>query len=232
MLGCRRRALAAALTASALAGCVGSNDDGAEESNPDATLSAPETLELQPIEPTVPASLPGEDDSTIGEVLADDTVTADELAGAYERYIDCLVVGGGAGRYAYDVELRTGLAVQWETGDEGAGDLDRDVLDASCSRQYLGDLTRRFDLANPPPDDLADRQRASIAACIEPVSAAAAANLPAEIAIGTAGEASSVGELQLDPAALDPVTLGGDEADVAAVSSCIASLGAEWQAFG
>jgi hypothetical protein len=215
-----------------VAGCVGSTDDGAEESSPDATLSAPETLELQPIDATVPASLPGEDDSTVDEVLADDAVTADELAAAYERYIDCLAAGGGAGRYAYDVELRTGLAVEWATGADGDGDLDRDVLGASCSRQYLGGLTRRFDLANPPPDDLADRQRASIASCIEPVSPEAAANLPAEIAIGTAGEASSVGELQLDPAALDPATLGADEADVAAVSSCIASVGAEWQAFG
>jgi hypothetical protein len=231
------RLAAAALVVSVLAGCIGGDDDGAEEvDSPDATLSAPETLPLQPIDATIPAAtLPGEDGGTVDDVVADDTVTVEELTASYERYIECLAEGGGSGRYAHDIELRTGLVVEWNVDDVDGGDagaVDRDVLGASCSRRYLGDLTRRFELANPPADDLADRQRASIAKCIQAVSPEAAANLPAEISVGTAGDASSLSELQLDPAALDPASLGADADDTAAVSGCIAAVGAEWRPFG
>ena len=232
VLVCRRRALAVALAASALAGCIGGDDAGEDDERAaDATLSAPDTFRPQPIEATIPSdTLPGEDTSAVDEALADDTVTAEELTASFERYIECLTDGGGAGRYAYDIELRTGLVVDWTDGD--TVDVDRDLLNASCSRRYLGDLTRRFERANPPAAGLAGRQRASIAACVEAVSPAAAANLPAEISVGTAGEAASLGELQLDPSSLDPETLGADADDLAAVSACIASIGAEWQSFG
>jgi hypothetical protein len=223
------------VVAAALVGCIGgAGDDAAEDADPDATLSAPETLPPLPIEVTVPAeTLPGEDGSAVAEVLADDAVAPDELAAVYVGYVECLADGGATGRYAYDIELRTGLVVDW-TAEEGGStsDVDRDVLSASCSRRFLGDLTRRFEQANPPADDLAARQRASLSACIERVSPQAAANLPAQIAVGTAGEAASLTELQLDPAALDPATLGADPEDTAAVSACIASMGAEWRPFG
>ena len=233
-----RSTSAAALTGLVLAttlltACFSGSDDGAgEEDRSDATLSIPATLALQPVDVTVPAeTLPGEDDSSIAEVLADGTVTADELAGAYEAYVACLVEGGGAGRYAYEIVLQSGLVVEWAE-DDGSSDVDRNVLSASCSRRQLGDLTRRFDRANPPGDDLDSRRSDSIAACIEPVSPQAAANLPAEVTIGTTGETTTIGELQLDPAALDPETLGASPENTAAVSACIASLGAEWHPFG
>ncbi len=167
----------------------------------------------------------------VAEALADDIVTADELAAAYEAHVTCLVDGGGTGRYAYDIELRTGLTVEWAE-DDGSADVDRNVLSASCSRRHLGDLTNRFDRVNPPADDLDGRRSASIAACIEPISPTAAANLPAEVTIGTTGETTTIGELQLDPAALDPESLGSSPEDTAAVGACIASIGAEWQPFG
>ncbi len=224
----------AALVVSVLAGCVGDDDDGAEDvDRPMPRCPAPETLAPVPVDATIPGgTLAGEADSSIDEVLADDTVTAEELDEAYRRYVECLADGGGVGRYAYDIDLRTGLVIDWIVDEDDPAAIDRDVLSASCSRRHLGDLTRRFEQQNPAPDDLAARQRASIVTCVEAVSPEAAANLPAAISVGTAGEASSLGELQLDPAALDPESLGADADDIAAVSACIAAVGAEWHAFG
>jgi hypothetical protein len=236
MVGKARRVLAARLAAAAMAtvlvaGACSGDDTGLDEEGPDATLSAPETPPPPQLEATIPGgTLPGEDGSTfVEDALADGTVTAEELTAAYDGFLACLADGGGVGRYAYDVELRTGLALDWSVEDDG---VDRALLDTSCSRRYLGGLARRFEADNPPPDDLAGRQRANLAACIERVSPTAAANLPAQIAVGTAGEASSLGELQLDPSSLDPESLGADADDIAAVADCIASLGAEWRAFG
>jgi hypothetical protein len=173
-----------------LTGCFASaGDDGADEDDgEDAPLATPATFAPRPIDFTVPAeTLLGEDDATVAEALADDVVTAEELAAAYEAHVACLVEGGGSGRYAFDIELQTGLTVEWAEDDE-SDDIDRNVLAASCSRRHLGDLTRRFDRANPPADDLDARRSASIAACIEPISPQAAANLPAEVTIGTTGD--------------------------------------------
>jgi hypothetical protein len=226
------RLIAVVLAATTLTTCFGGSDDGAGgEDGSAATLSRPATLALRPIDATVPdETLPGEDNSSIAEVLADDTVTADELAAAYEAYVACLVDGGGSGRYAFDIELRSGLVVEWVEENE-SDDVDRNVLSASCSRRHLGDLTRRFERANPPGDDLDSRRSDSIAACIEPVSPQAAANLPAQVTIGTTGETTTIGELQLDPAALDLESLGSSPEDTAAVSACIASIGAPWHPF-
>jgi hypothetical protein len=221
------------LAAALLTACFGGGDnDSSEEDDADATLFVPATLALRPIDATVPdETLPGEENSSVNEALADDNVTAEELAAAYEAYVACLVAGGGSGRYSYDIELQTGLTLEWAEDNSSAG-FDRNVLSASCSRRHLGDLTNGFDRANPPPDDLDARRSASIAACIEPISPTAAANLPAEVTVGTTGETTTIGELQLDPAALDPATLGSSPEDTAAVSACIASIGAEWRAFG
>ena len=110
----------------------------------------------------------------------------------------------------------SGLVVEWAE-DDGSSDVDRNVLSASCSRASA----RRPDAAvrpcQPAGDDLDGRRSDSIAACIEPMSPQAAANLPAEVTIGTAGETTTIGELQLDPAALDPETLGASPENTAAV---------------
>jgi hypothetical protein len=216
-----------------LTACIGASDDAPDEDEGgDAPRSTPATFPPRRVDVTVPEeTLPGEDASSVAEALADDTVTADELAAAYEAHVACLVEGGGSGRYAFDIELQTGLTVEWAE-DDGTADVDRNVLAASCSRRHLGDLTRRFERANPPADDLDSRRSASIAACIEPISPQAAANLPAEVTIGTAGEVTTIGEMQLDPAALDPESLESSPEATAAVSACIASIGAEWHAFG
>jgi hypothetical protein len=227
-----RRVVGAALLTAAVGACdVVGDDDGPPGSDPDATLSAPDTLPPVPVDRTIPgATMSGEDTAFVAGALGDGTVTADELTAAYDGYIECLAAGGASGRYAYDVELRTGLAV--DVSLDGAPGVDRGVLTASCSRRFLGDLTRRFDAANPPPEDLAQRQRESIAACVGAVSPAAAANLPDAISVGTAGDASSLSELQLDPSSLDPEALGADPADIDAVGSCIATVGVAWQPFG
>ena len=104
-------------------------------------------------------------------------------------------------------------------------------MSATCSARYLGNLTSDFERANPAAGDLDSRRSDSIAACIDPISPQAAANVPEEVTIGTADETTSVGELQLDPAALDPETLGASPEDTAAVDACIASIGAEWHPF-
>ena len=77
------------LAATLLAACFGGTDDGAgEEAGSNATRSIPATFALRPIDATVPdETLAGEDGSSIAEVVADDTVTADELAAAYEAYV-------------------------------------------------------------------------------------------------------------------------------------------------
>src|SRR5687768_9510635 len=89
-----------------LTACIGGSDDGADEAGgPDASLAPAETFASRPMDPTIPdETLAGEDGGSVAEALADDTVTADELAAAYEAYVACLVEGGGAGRYAYDLE--------------------------------------------------------------------------------------------------------------------------------
>jgi hypothetical protein len=231
MAGMSRMTSAIAVAAVAVltvASCTG-HDDSGDDRGDDA---GPETLAPIPVEATIPGgTLTGGDSASITAVLADDVVTAEELAASYDAYVECLAGGGGSGRYAFDVELRTGLVVDWNVDDEPAA-LDRDVLSADCSRRFLGDLTRRFESGEPVPDDLAARQHTSIAACVEAVSPTAAANLPAQISVGTGGEAVSLSELQIDPVTLDPATLGSNPDDAAAVADCITAVGAEWRRFG
>ena len=98
-LGAASRLAAAALVVSVLTGCVGDDDDGAEDvDRPDDTLPAPETLEPVPVDATIPGgTLAGEDDSSIDEVLADGAVSEEELDEAYLLYVECLTSGGGVG---------------------------------------------------------------------------------------------------------------------------------------
>ena len=108
----------------------------------------PDTFPLRPAEVTIPG-VTTDDTTAIADIVADATVTADELIGAYERYVGCLVDGGGAGRYAYDIELRTGLAVEWTITEDDPTDLDRNVLCATCSARYLGTITQRLRAGQP-----------------------------------------------------------------------------------
>ena len=125
-------------------------------------------------------------------------------------YIECLAAGGAAGRYAYDIELRTGLVVDWSLESTRR-------RSQRAQRRLLAPLPRRPDepVRSGQPAGRRPRRtpRDSIAACVDPISPEAAANLPAAITVGTTGETTSVGELQLDPAALDPESLGSSPAD-------------------
>jgi hypothetical protein len=182
---------AGVIAAVVLAACSDDDDAGSE---PDATLSSPQTPPPPLLHVTLPAqTAAGEDGSFLDDVLADDTVTANELDDAYQRYVDCLVDGGGTGRYAYDIELRTGIVVDWTIDPDDDDPVDRERLSTSCSRQFLGDLIRRHHRANPPATDLVELQRASIVDCLETVSPAAAATLPDDISVDTAGQ-GSIGE--------------------------------------
>lgn len=212
-----------------LAACTG--DDTGNDDQPAATEQAPDTTRPALLYETIPPDATSDERSPfIESVLEDDNVTADELDAAFENYVACLDDAGAYGAYAWDVELRTGLAIDWAVNPDDPAAPDVDVLGARCSQLYLGELTRRYNAANPPDETLADEQRESVRTCLDAVSPTAAANLPDDMSVNTAGAGASVSELQLDVTGL----LGDEpsEAEIAAVNACIASLGAEWHEFG
>lgn len=206
----------------------GNDDDDAGRTNVAATLSVESTLLAPTLETVVPdPSAAGLDPDFLGDVLADDVVTTDELERAYVAYVGCLGANGGEGYYAFDIELRSGLNVIWQlVGPDGRIVADTLGIEAACSEAFLGDLTRRFNEANPPGDDLGARQRAAVVACIEPLSQEAAAAFPEEVTVDTAVEAPTLDEILRTPDLLDVAPELRDP-----ISRCIASAGAPWQAF-
>lgn len=198
-----------------------------DEAAPDGTDEqiAGETTEPVIVEITAPLELSASaDPEFLPEILADDVVTADEVTEAYDRYIGCLAEGGAAGIYALDLELRVAFA-DWSLPDADAND--QAELAATCQRDFLGDAILRFEETNPPPADLAERQRASIVACVEEIDPAVAARIPQVVTLDTIEQGVSAVELQLDATALD-----ADPGEVDAVDRCIGARGAAWQPFG
>lgn len=177
-------------------------------------------------EPVVASTEPVIDGSFVVGILADDTVSADELTGAYEAYAGCLEEGGADGAYAFDLDLRTGFVAVWLLPDDRSGRQSR-ALDSVCSGRYLGDLTSRFDAANPPPADLLDRQRENMVRCVERVDPTVAASIPDDLTVNTADGVASLIDLQLDPAAI-----GASDADWPAVEQCLTGFGAAWVDIG
>lgn len=197
-----------------------------------ATLAAESTAPDAVFETVAPdPTAAGLDPDFLDDVLADDAVGADELDAAYRAYIDCLVVNGGEGYYAFDIELRSGLSIEWQLADADGNVVGDTVgVEAACSATFLGDLQHRFDIANPPDPDLGARQRAAVVACIEPFSSEAAAAFPPEIAVDIAGDISS------DAPTLDELHTAPDLFEVAPalrdpITRCIAAAGAPWHAF-
>lgn len=188
-----------------------------DDSTPDGPVAS--------TEPVVASTEPVIDDSFVVGVLDDDTVTADELTTAYESYTTCLQDGGADGAYAFDLDLRTGLVAVWLLSDDLDGRKSR-ALDSVCSGRYLGDLTARFDAANPPPDDLARRQRTSMIACVADIDPIVAAAIPDDLTVNTA-EGASLIDVQLDPTAI-----GAADADWPAIEQCLAGFGATWVDIG
>jgi hypothetical protein len=211
------------------AGCSG-DDDPVGDGEPTAT-TAPDTL--APLPPGVDGpggdipTAPAEDPEFIERILADGEVTADELAAAYEAYIECLADGGGYGRYAFDVDLHAVLTVDWRIADDDEDDSQAATLDAGCSHHYLAGLDGAYFAVHPDADDLAIRQRDSIAACIEPISPEVAAAIPDEITVDTAGGGLYIGDPQFDAA-----FLGADVAETEAIGLCFSTIGAPWHEFG
>ena len=161
MTEARRWFAAAALAAlSALAGCSGDDGgsnigDGGNEQLPPPSLPD-ETIgrEQAPALVTTPPS-----DTFLDGIVSDGAVTADELESAYRGYIDCMSAAGISGVYAWDVSLDIGVVVDGLTidGDDPEGTRLRSAQ-ADCARDYLGDLRRRYDEANPQhPADLRAR---------------------------------------------------------------------------
>lgn len=209
---------------------AGGNDDSnrdAGRTDVAATLSVESTLS-DPLDTAVPdPTAAGLDPDFLGNILADDVVTADELGRAYRAYVDCLAANGGEGFLAFDIELRSGLNVIWQlVGPDGRMMADTLGVEAACSETFLGDLTRRFDQNTPRAPDLGARQRAAVIACIEPLSPEAAAAFPAEITADAAEEAATLDELLLSPE-----LLGAAPELAEPISRCIASAGAPWTAF-
>jgi hypothetical protein len=208
-----------------VAACSDDDDPGAETTDrggPPAESADPVIIEV-----TAPLELGtalGTDFVT--GVLDDDTVTADEVADAYDRYIQCLADGGAAGIYAFDLSLRVAFA-DWSLASAGSDANDQAELAATCSRNFLGDLIVRYEAANPPEADLAERQRDSVVRCVAAIDPELATGIPDVITLDTTGEGAYVGDLQLDAS-----SLGDDAGQSAALSRCIGSLGAELVPFG
>ena len=203
-----------------LAACS-DDDDAAPDS---VVLEITDSTEPVRIDLTQPLELSASaDPDFLDDILADDTVTAEEVTDAYERYIECLADGGAVGVYAFDLDLRVAFA-DWSLPD--ATGTDKATLDGSCKRDFVGDVIPRFNAANPPAADLAERQRASVVACIESIDPAVAAEIPDVVTLDTTEQGVSVVELQLDATAL-----GADSGEVDAVNRCIGALGAATHEF-
>ena len=216
-----RRAAAVSL----VLGLVACSDDDDTASENTVELELAETTEPLRVDVTQPIELSASaDPDFLGEVLADDTVTGDELTDAYARYIGCLADGGAVGIYAFDLELRVAFA-DWSLPD--ATGTDKATLDRSCKRDFLGDLIPRFNEANPPGDDVAERQWASMVACVGSIDPAIAAEIPDEVPLTTTEQGVSVVDLQLDA-----TVLGAGAGEVDAVNRCFGSFGAPTQEFG
>jgi hypothetical protein len=216
--------LATLLAASALA-CSEPGDDAESQESTPAPITVPEPI-IEGGPPIV--SLPAPDPQFLAGVLADDRVGADELAAAYDGYVGCLAAGGGAGRYAYDIELHALLTLDWRLdGDDPQGSRSAS-LEAACSDSFLGDVVARYYAVTPEPDDdLARRQRQAIVECVEAIDPRAAASIPASVTADT----TSAG-LYVDDAQQSVSFLGADEADAAEIGLCFSSMGAEWRNFG
>ena len=206
-----------------LAAC--SDDDDGDDAAPDTvTLELTGSTEPVRIDVTPPLELSASaDPDALADILADDTVTVEEITEAYERYIACLADGGAVGVYAFDLDLRVAFA-DWSLPD--ATGTDKATLDGSCKRDFVGDLIPRFNEANPPAPDLAERQQASMIACVESIDPAIAAEIPDVVALDSAEQGVSVVDLQLDATAL-----GADSGEVDAVNRCIGALGASTHEF-
>lgn len=211
------------------AACSGDDDDSEDAAPEDTTpvvvvdseAVPPEAVQL-PVGTVVVA-----DTGFVPSVLADDEVTAEELADAYGRYIDCLADGGASGRYAYDIELQVGLTIDWQlAGDDGQGRASN-TLDIGCSDSYLGTIANRYFASAPRPDDLQDRQHDSIAECVEAIDPAVAGEVPDDITTDTSVDGVYIDEVQVDLA-----FLGATPEDASEISLCFTRVGVPWQEFG
>ena len=221
----RSRATAGTAIVALTVGLAACSDDDDDDAAPDTVvLELTGSTEPVRIDVTPPLELSASaDPDFLADVLADDTVTIEEVTEAYERYIACLADGGAVGVYAFDLDLRVAFA-DWSL--PGAAGSDKATLDGSCKRDFVGDLIPRFSDANPPAADLAERQRASMVACVESIDPAVAAEIPDVVTLDTTEQGVSVVDLQLDATAL-----GADSGQVDAVNRCIGALGAATHEF-
>lgn len=173
-----------------------------------------------------PVTRPSTEDEFIESIVADDEVTAEELDAAYQAYIRCLADGGGSGRYAYDIELRIPLTLDWTIDPDESGGLTANGLAATCARDFLDDLVDRFEAGSPPPDDLAARQLDNLAACVTRFSPDAAAALPDAVTLDTTGTLPLIDDLQLGR-----LTDGANPDIDVPVARCVESRGAAWREF-
>lgn len=222
----RRRcaALAAAVIALGLTACSDDDDAGNEVERED---DAPGTTSDVIVEVTPPLEMQASlDPDFVTDVLADDVVTGEELTDGFQRYIECVADGGAAGIYAFDLDLQVMLH-EWSLPSATADRNEAASLNASCSRDFLGDLILRYKEANPGGPELAERRRDSLVACIAAVNPDIAAKIPDEIPTDTTGAGATGEDLQLDPTAL-----GADLDEIEPVRRCIGSFGVEFATFG
>jgi hypothetical protein len=212
-----RTALLLVAVAAVLGAC--SDDDDAPT---EPTPLMPGEIDVTPTLATIPSI----DPDFVPSVLADDIVTAEELTTAYERYVDCLADGGASGEYAYDLSLHAALVLDNTNAAADTSDADGAALVAGCSNDYLDGLSDRYFRANPDPDDIGERQRDSIVACVREVDPAAAADVPDVVTTDTAAPGYYLS------GTLDVSFMTDDPEKIPAIERCFYGIGAEWRTFG
>ncbi len=92
---------------------------------------------------------PSDDTSFIDGVLADGDVTPLEMEQAYLSFLECLSLGGGSGRYAYDLAVGSGIVLEWGVVDDSPEGELTDLVGNRCRAQYLSTVEATYAASHP-----------------------------------------------------------------------------------
>ena len=102
----------------------------------------------------------------IDEVLADGAVTASELEQSYLLYIECLEAAGGHGKFAFDLSVGSGIAMEWSVKGDDAEGTKSDQLRSSCTARFLQGLEAAYDEDHPMGAAENEKIRQRILSCL------------------------------------------------------------------
>lgn len=119
--------------------------------------------------------VPRADGDFARQVLADGTVSREELDQGISRFLQCLTQGGATGTYWVQPDLgRTSPALNLSTPDG----VNPDLLIGTCSDGYLGAVERTYALAHPPTAAQEARMVQLATACLDSRSPTLRAAMP------------------------------------------------------